>query len=238
MPARRLDPAERHSSDHVFRHTIDVPAEHLILSELLDPASRVLDVGTGATGRTALLIESLGVASVTSIDINARAILEFAGDHAGTPIRLAGADIVALPFRDESFDVVLNAFHGMDYVLDPAARLAAFREVERVLTPGGSLVVSTWNRLGILLSPRELRSRPKVKARIKYLVRGDVFRSTLTDSNGLRLHQSSVGGAVREIETSTSLRLRYAIDSAGGSRDTRVVSLTAMEPYLVFDLPR
>lgn len=81
----------------MFRHTVDLPAEHSILAELLDPKSRVLDVGTGATGRTAFLAESHGVASVTSIDINTRAIVEFAKDHEGAQIRLAAADIVALP---------------------------------------------------------------------------------------------------------------------------------------------
>lgn len=129
----------------------------------------------------------------------------------------------------------MNAFHGMDYVLDHGARVAAFREVERVLAPRGSFVFSTWNRVEILPSPRELGSLPKVKARLKFLAIGDVFRRTLGDSNGLRLHQSSVSAAVREVESSTSMRLRYAIASAGGSRDARVVSLTAMEPYLVFD---
>jgi SAM-dependent methyltransferase len=216
---------------------VDLPAERIILEELLAPRSRVLDVGTGATGRTALLVDSIGADSVTSIDINTRSVVEFARDHPRTSVQLAVADLVTLPFRDGSFHVVLNAFHGMDYVLDTVARADALREVERVLAPGGSFVVSTWNRLGILLSPRELGSPSKVKARLKYVARGDAFRGTLKDSNGLRLHQASLRAAVREIESATSMRLRYAIDSAGGSRDARVVALMSMEPYLVFDAP-
>ena len=51
------------------------------------------------------------------------------------------ADVMALPYDDESFDVVVCQF-GVMFFPD---RVAAYREVRRVLRPGGTFLFNIWN---------------------------------------------------------------------------------------------
>jgi ubiquinone/menaquinone biosynthesis C-methylase UbiE len=55
------------------------------------------------------------------------------------------ADAVSLPFQDNSFDFIISvaAYH---HILDEQGRLQAFRELRRVLKPGGEVFVTVWNR--------------------------------------------------------------------------------------------
>ena len=55
------------------------------------------------------------------------------------------ADSVALPFADQSMDLVILP-HTLELSLDPHATL---REVERVLVPEGRLIISGFNPLGL-----------------------------------------------------------------------------------------
>lgn len=237
MSGRKISADEQASYAHVFRHSADLPAEHSILAEVLKKSSRVLDVGTGASGRSAKLVRSFQPANLVSIEINIDAIKEFGRSDDRAGIELAAGDLVDLPFADGSFDVVLIAFHGMDYVLDRVVRANAFREVERVLAPGGTFIVNSWNRVGILCSPYGLASKQSVKARLRYVVTGDVLRNTLLDDNGLRLHQSTPRRSIREVESETGLKHSWLIDSFAKSNNEAFVTLTSMEPYFVFKCP-
>jgi SAM-dependent methyltransferase len=101
---------------------------------------RVLDAGCGSGGTALSLAEETGYA--VGLDLDAR----FAG--AGTRLRaerrIANAGFVqgnaqALPFRDESFDLVFS--HSViEHVTSAEAYL---RECRRVLRPGGRLYLST-----------------------------------------------------------------------------------------------
>lgn len=53
------------------------------------------------------------------------------------------ADAMALPFEDESFDIVLCQF-GVMFLPD---RVAGYAEARRVLRPGGRFLFSTWDSL-------------------------------------------------------------------------------------------
>lgn len=239
-------PNRQASYEHVFRHDVDMPGESAILSQLLTSESDVLDVGTGATGRSAKLAKLFGPKSVVSIEINPVAAQEFAASASQdgvaeidgiVGIELAIADFAALPFERESFDIVLVAFHGMDYILEPETRAKAISEAARVLRPGGRLILNSWNRLGILFTPYQLKSLTWLKLRAIYVLRGDVFRQTLTDANGLQLHQSTPRAAIAEVESASDLKLEFVIDSFAKSRNMAFVSLTSMEPYCVFRRP-
>ncbi len=58
-------------------------------------------------------------------------------------IRWAQADVMDLPFADASFDVVLCQFSVMFF----PDRIAAYREVLRVLRPGGTFIFNVWDRI-------------------------------------------------------------------------------------------
>lgn len=99
--------------------------------------SRFLELGVG-TGRIALPFIQAGY-SYTGIDISEpmmdrlRAKLAAEPDASGYRYDLRQGDVSALPFADNSFDVVL-AVHVLHLVGD---RTAVMREAGRVLRPGG-----------------------------------------------------------------------------------------------------
>ncbi len=93
---------------------------------------------------------------VTGLDASAmmlgyaRALLE----HEGLAAPLVRGDAAALPYRDGSFDVVLNLFNSFGYFLEEGQNLRVLEEASRVLRPGGRFYLDTRNRpFQILFAP-------------------------------------------------------------------------------------
>ena len=97
---------------------------------------RVLDVGCGPDGETGLL-GGWGAASITAV-VRSDAAAQLARPALGDEVRCEVAQPGALPFADDTFDVVI-AFGVLDRDADPAALLD---ELARVLAPGGRLLAS------------------------------------------------------------------------------------------------
>lgn len=100
---------------------------------------RVLDVGCGTGDLTRLAARHYPAAEVVGIDFT-RAMLRRAQQHparrATSRMHLGEADATHLPFPDGSFDVVMSAF-----VVRNLPRLGeAYRELHRVLAPGGTVL--------------------------------------------------------------------------------------------------
>lgn len=116
-------------------------AYELLRAADLRPGERVLDVGCG-TGliarRAATVVGETG--TVTGVDV-APDMIELAKTLPvdGAPTEWHVGDAAALPFEDESFDVVLSQMALM-FVQD---RRAAVGEIHRVLTPGGRVAFNT-----------------------------------------------------------------------------------------------
>ena len=90
------------------------------------PSARVLDLGagTGTAGRAAL---AAGAAEVVAADLALAPLRQ-----CEPPLRRVAADAAALPFRDDSFTVVLAAF-SLTHASDLGAALAQARRVGRML---------------------------------------------------------------------------------------------------------
>jgi SAM-dependent methyltransferase len=98
------------------------------------PPARVLDVGT-SSGTNLRLLRALGFTDVIGLDQSADAIAFCAAKGLGTVER---GDVCAMPFADESFDLVL-ATDIIEHVEDDRR---ALREIVRVLRPGGTVLVT------------------------------------------------------------------------------------------------
>jgi len=100
----------------------------------------VLDVGCG-TGVAAITAARKG-ATVTGLDLSP-VLLErakFNTAQAAVSIEFHEGDAEALPFKDQSFDVVISQFGHM-FAPRPAV---AIQEMLRVLKKGGTIAFSTW----------------------------------------------------------------------------------------------
>ncbi len=119
--------------------------ERLLEWAALEPDERVLDIGCGV-GTTAIRIARETRADVVAADISPlmrqRALRSVA--HAGLDrVRVEAADILALPYDDNSFDCVVAEAVTMFVDRDRAAK-----ELARVCTPGGRVLATEfcWRR--------------------------------------------------------------------------------------------
>jgi SAM-dependent methyltransferase len=104
-----------------------------LVAQHLEGARRVLDVGCGE-GQVARRIAQLG-AEVVGVDPTAAQI--GVARHRGGPPRYIRASARQLPFLDQTFDAVVVCM-ALEHV-DPFE--PAIREIARVLTPGGRLLL-------------------------------------------------------------------------------------------------
>lgn len=117
-----------------------VTATALVKFSQLQPGNSVLDVGCG-TGVVAITAARRG-AIVSGLDLSPQ-LLEYADKNkilANVNVDFKQGDVEALPYPDESFDVVLSQF---GHMFAPNAQLA-IDEMLRVLKPGGIIAFSTW----------------------------------------------------------------------------------------------
>jgi len=141
--------ARAHTRAHYDRHPFGFD-EEAILAEKLErrvmgeairatrPTDLVLDVGCGAS-RVARLVRQTSGARTVGLDLSLRSLRASRGAAPGS---LVQGDNLSLPFRSGCADLVIS--NGVIHHT-PDAR-AAFGELARVLRPGGTLVVSVYDR--------------------------------------------------------------------------------------------
>lgn len=112
-------------------------------------AGRVLDVGCGPGTTLLVLARNFPEADCTGIDTS-EPLLELARQTAVTQglqerVRFEQADAQAIPYPDDSFDVVIST-GVVHQVADPVAML---EEIARVLTPDGMLYIADLRRSAV-----------------------------------------------------------------------------------------
>jgi ubiquinone/menaquinone biosynthesis C-methylase UbiE len=115
-------------------------ADDLIAVAGLQPGQRVLDVACRTGVATRLAAERVGAAgTVAGLDVNP-GMLAVARSQTppDTPIGWHQASAESMPLPDEAFDVVLCQM-GLQFV---SSKLAALREMRRVLNQGGRALVT------------------------------------------------------------------------------------------------
>ena len=115
-------------------------AEHLVDRAQLRAGDRVLDIGCGTGVVARLAKDRLGTdGTVVGVDLSPPMIA--VARSIEPRVEWRAGDAGALPVRDpERFDVVICQ-QGLQFFPDKAA---AAREMRRVLSPGGRLLVSAW----------------------------------------------------------------------------------------------
>ena len=110
-------------------------------AQALGPNS-VLEVacGTGVVTR-ALAAVLPSACAIFATDLNDAMVAH--GELMGTtrPVTWRQADVMALPYPDKSFDLVVCQFGVMFF----PNRVAAYQEIRRVLRPAGTLLFNIWN---------------------------------------------------------------------------------------------
>jgi 2-polyprenyl-3-methyl-5-hydroxy-6-metoxy-1,4-benzoquinol methylase len=129
---------------------------HGLVKEHLDPArdlagKRVLEIGCGRGGFACWLAarERHAPAEVVAADFSETAVAKgeaFAARRGLKGIRWEVADVQDIRHADASFDTVVSC-ETVEHVPDPRR---ALRELARVLRPGGRLLLTTPNYLGMM----------------------------------------------------------------------------------------
>jgi SAM-dependent methyltransferase len=123
------------------------------------PGKRVLDLACGA-GRYSAALAERG-ARVVGLDLST-ALLHAAGAELGEREGLLGlvrGDMLRLPFRPGSFDLVISMFTSFGYFATADEDRGMLREIRRALRPGGDLVLDFLNAARLLqhLEPESVR---------------------------------------------------------------------------------
>ena len=152
---------------------------------------RVLDAACGTGYGSAILTRS-GAATVVGVDISFEAI---APNGTGRPMRalLANSDACNLPFKCDTFDVVVS-FETIEHLANPERLLA---EISRVLKPGGTCICSSPNR-DFLPSSGHKESNPFHLSEMSYAEFNQLFGRYFDISE--RFSQTHSEGYVRHLE--------------------------------------
>lgn len=109
------------------------------------PGHDVLEIGCGR-GAMARYLVDLGARTVTAADFSRSAVRQAQDILAGTAARATIEDIQRMSYSSASFDTVVS-FETIEHCPDPERAIA---ELARVLRPGGTLILTTPNYLGLM----------------------------------------------------------------------------------------
>lgn len=105
----------------------------------IDSGMRVLDVGCGPGGLTAVLVTRVGASNVAAIDPAPQFAAACQVRHPGTDVRTGVAE--DLPWPDNEFDAALSSLV-IGFMTDPDLGI---REMARVTRPGGVVAACMWD---------------------------------------------------------------------------------------------
>ena len=179
----------------------------LIEQAKLQSGERVLDVacGTGVVARQAA--QHVGpTGKVIGLDLHGDmlAVARSLPELPGASIGWQEGNALALPFSDETFDVVLCQ-QGLQFF---SHRPAALREMQRVLVPGGRVALSVWGPL-----ERNPGHAALVRALERHLdaAAASAMRSFFALGEVREVRSLLAGGLFREVHLHTAvLTVRFA----------------------------
>jgi ubiquinone/menaquinone biosynthesis C-methylase UbiE len=132
------------------------PCERVLFESYIPAGSSILDLGVGG-GRTTRYLANLASRYI-GVDYAAAMVKVCQTKFPELEFLVAdAANLAAIP--DASFDAVVFAFNGIDYVLPEQSRRSCFAHIRRVLKTGGRLISSSHNARAVLMIPRWNQAR-------------------------------------------------------------------------------
>jgi len=144
---------------------------------------RIVDVGCGAGATAIVLAQKFVDCEVIGIDLS-EPLLKIAreavqAEKLGDRVKFEKADVQAIPYEDNRFDVVIN-LNMVHLVADPVKML---NEMERILKPDGMLFIADLKRSWLAIIEKEIKASltlPEAKALFKQSnLRSGVFSGGL-----------------------------------------------------------
>jgi SAM-dependent methyltransferase len=205
------------------------PCERLLFDAYLRPGRAILDLGVGG-GRTTPYLASIASYYV-GLDYASEMISACRKKFPQLAFDVGDAVNLSM-FASSSFDAVIMAFNGMDYVIPDESRLRALSEIHRVLKPEGILIFSSHNPRSIWV--RASWNRERVQDLAQTFVAADslFYRPLLwlliavrASLAALQAILQSLGRAVRRLPTPAFWRGEgYLVDPAHGGLVTHLAS--------------
>ena len=122
-------------------------SERKIFQKYINKNDKILDLGCGA-GRTTINLFKDGYTNIIGLDI-ADKLIEFANYYSNNNnlnIEFVVGDATKLSYDDNTFNVVIFSFNGMQCVPGLENRRNVLKEVYRVLKPGGYYIFTAHDR--------------------------------------------------------------------------------------------
>lgn len=132
----------------VYKHRSQEEADQQIASILplldLRAEDHILDLCCG-TGRHSVALAKAGY-RVTGLDLSETLLTYARQQGEGLPVTYMQGDMRELPFKDGTFNVVLNLFTSFGYFIDDSENEKVLQEISRVLERGGRYLIDFLNR--------------------------------------------------------------------------------------------
>lgn len=122
-------------------------SEEIIFNKYINKNDVILDLGCGA-GRTTINLYKAGYKNITGLDLSTN-LIDYANNYIkenNLNINLVVGDATKLNYEDNSFDIVIFSFNGMQCIPGKKNRDSVLKEVYRVLKPGGIYIFTAHNR--------------------------------------------------------------------------------------------
>jgi ubiquinone/menaquinone biosynthesis C-methylase UbiE len=154
----------------------DIAVDHVARSGLEKPM--ILDVGTGTGTRLAGLKQRLPNADMFASDVSSKMLAQAKEKDIDG---LVLADMSHLPIKDGVFDYVFCFFNAFGYVPSQEQRAESLNEFNRVLKPGGTVIIDVLNRwhtgegINFKKSKRQVSRELAVSRQEESLEEGDVL---------------------------------------------------------------
>lgn len=125
---------ELDSVDEVDRYTIQL--YHHVATQINLKGLKVLEVGSGRGGGAAYIVKYLSPGNMKGMDISATAVQLCKKNYTYTNLVFEQGDSECMPFKDNSFDAIINVESSHCY----ASMNKFLDEVKRVLKPSGAFL--------------------------------------------------------------------------------------------------